>query len=242
MPFTANAPPPSISAGPPPSSRARQQGTRRKANPTADDAAYHGASATGVKRGAAEKADGEPRGKRKRAEAGSAGVSAMAGPSAGAGMRRTTADRPIEAEGKPCSIDFNTLPTTTLHRYLAQYDLIPDVDPSPTTAHDPPPPSHLLNPVASRHSSSRSPPPLPVTPANRPRRETSASGNRRRSARLHDEDLAPSVVPVLADVAEFHGMLAAIAERHFREHMVREVDTLTTFMFALKGKGFGHGD
>ena len=99
MPLTANVSPPSVSAAPPTSARARPQASRRKANAAADDAAYHGASTAGVKRGAAEKAEGEPRGKRKRADAGNAGGGA-AGPSAGAGMRRTAADKPTESDGK----------------------------------------------------------------------------------------------------------------------------------------------
>ncbi|TCD71451.1 hypothetical protein EIP91_010157 [Steccherinum ochraceum] len=241
MPITATAPPPSASVAPT-SGRARPQAGRRKANTTADDAAYHGTVTAGTKRGAAEKADGEPRGKRKRAEANS-GVGAVAGPSSGAGMRRTAADKAIESDGTRSAVDFATLPTEILHRYLSHFDLIPEVDPSPATANDPPPPSTLLVPRSQRHSASQSPPPLPVTPANRPRREASASAaSRRRSSRMLEEDLPLPAVPVLADVSEFHGMLAVVAERHFREHAVKEVETLTSFMYTLKAKGFGHVD
>lgn len=42
--------------------------------------------------------------------------------------------------------------------------------------------------------------------------------------------------PILADIAEYHGTLAAVAEKHFREHPVKEVDTLTSFMYAVKAK------
>lgn len=52
-----------------------------------------------------------------------------------------------------------------------------------------------------------------------------------------EEDLPLPAVPVLADVSEFHGMLAVVAERHFREHAVKEVETLTAFMYTLKAKG-----
>jgi len=44
------------------------------------------------------------------------------------------------------------------------------------------------------------------------------------------------VLPVLADVEDVHGMLAAVAQRHLREHMVPEVDTLASFMCAVKAK------
>jgi len=44
-------------------------------------------------------------------------------------------------------------------------------------------------------------------------------------------------VPVLADVGEIHNVLANIAQRHFKESMVKEVDTLASFMCAVKAKG-----
>lgn len=116
-----------------------------------------------------------------------------------------------------------------------QYDLVPDVEPSPLAADDPPPPTALLRPRSRRHADTASPgPAVPVTRANRPRREVPA---RRRSARLVEDSGAEPIVPVLADVHEVHGMLAQVAQRHFREHSVREVDTLASFMCAVKAKG-----
>ena len=119
-----------------------------------------------------------------------------------------------------------------------QYDLVPDVEPSPLAPDDPPPPSALLRPRSSqarRHADTASPGPgATVTPANRPRREVPA---RRRSARLVEDSGVEPVIPVLADVHEVHGVLAQVAQRHFREHSVREVDTLASFMCAVKAKG-----
>ncbi|KAI0089854.1 hypothetical protein BDY19DRAFT_1069732 [Irpex rosettiformis] len=211
-------------------SRARPQASRRKANHAADDAAYHGVISSnalaGSKRGAAEKADGEPRLKRKRLEPTNAttnGVSSSA---------------TVEKESKPSMIDFSTLPIDAIHRYLTQFDIVPDIEPMATTAFDPPPPSSLLRQHGHRSTSaSPVPQPLPPTPANRPRRELSASANRRRSSRLLEDDRQPTVAPVLSDVGDVHKTLAHVVERHFRDHTVKEVDTLASFMCAVKAKG-----
>lgn len=135
-------------------------------------------------------------------------------------------------------IDFAALPIDAIHRYLTQFDIVPDIDPLATTAFDPSPPSSLLRPRGQRISTaSPAPQPLPPTPANRPRREPSASANRRRSSRLLEDDRLPLVTPVLSDVNEVHKSLAQIVEKHFREHTVKEVDTLASFMCAVKAKG-----
>ena len=123
-------------------------------------------------------------------------------------------------------MDFSTLPMEALHRYLAQYDLIPAVHPSPLSVHDPPPPPSLLGPI---RGSSRASPSAVTTPANRPRRE-------RRSSRLLEEE-GRARTPVLADVAEVQSVLASIAQRHFEGQVVKEVDSLASFMGAVKGKG-----
>ena len=131
-------------------------------------------------------------------------------------------------------MDFSTLPVDALHRYLAQYDLIPAVHPSPLSVHDPPPPLSLLGPA--RGSSRGASPPLAVTtPANRPRRE-SREQSRRRSSRLLEEE-GRARTPVLADVAEVQTVLARIAQRHFEGQVVKEVDSLASFMCAVKGRG-----
>ncbi|KAI0325034.1 hypothetical protein GY45DRAFT_295104 [Cubamyces sp. BRFM 1775] len=138
-------------------------------------------------------------------------------------------------------IDFTALPTDALHRYLAHFELIPDLDPSPLSIEDPGPPSALLRPKntlpphghALRQGSTASPGPT-GTSTNRARREP--GGNRRRSSRLVEEERVPAPAPVYGDVGEVDGMLAAIAERHFREQEVKEVDTLAAFMCAVQAK------
>lgn len=228
-------------------SRSRPQAARKRAQPLADDAAYHGSTSVGgagTKRVAAERVEGEPRVKRKRVDAsgiasGSANMSMASGASLSASANAARRDRMgSDGEGKLSLVDFSALPTSALHEYLVQYDLVPEIDPSPLTADDPPPPSSLLRPRihARRHVSTASPgPSLPVTPANRPRRDL---GSRRRSARLVEDDQMSdqSVIPILADLDELHTVLAKVAERHFREHTVKEVDALSTFMCAVRAK------
>jgi hypothetical protein len=130
-------------------------------------------------------------------------------------------------------MDFSTLPVDALHRYLAQYDLIPAVHPSPLSVHDPPPPPSLLG--LTQGSSRGASPPAVTTPANRPRRE-SREQSRRRSSRLLEEE-GRARTPVLADVAEVQTVLASIAQRHFEGQVVKEVDSLASFMCAVKGRG-----
>ncbi|KAH9043796.1 hypothetical protein EDB85DRAFT_2206043 [Lactarius pseudohatsudake] len=126
-------------------------------------------------------------------------------------------------------MDFTTLPTEALHRYLVQYDLIPMVHPSPLTVHDPPPPPSLLE--STTRSSSRGLSPPVTTPANRPRRE-SREQSRRRSSRFLEEEVRMRT-PVLADVGEVQNVLASIAQRHFESQVVKEVDSLASFIAAL---------
>ncbi|KAJ7674444.1 hypothetical protein B0H17DRAFT_1016706 [Mycena rosella] len=201
-------------------SRSRPQ-ARKKAN---DDAAYFGPPLTGAgaKRHAADKVEGEPRVKRKRVDA----------TLAAAGNRRDT-----DTESRVSLVEFIKMPTPVLYRYLTQFDLVPLVYPSPLLASDPPPPAVLDNPM---RQPSRAPSPPPTTPANRPRRE-SKDQTRRRSSRLVEEEM-PTRPPILADLDELHGVLAGIAERHFRELAAingrEEVDTLASFMCAVeKAKG-----
>lgn len=130
------------------------------------------------------------------------------------------------------------MPVEAIHRYLVEYDIVPEVHPLPTTAFDPPPPSYILRSRGQRASTgSPAPPPLPPTPANRPRREPSVTANRRRSSRLLDEDELPNATPILADVGEVHRTLAQMAQRHFQEYQVKEVETLASFMCVVKAKG-----
>lgn len=129
-------------------------------------------------------------------------------------------------------IEFNALPTETLYGYIAHFELIPEVRPSPLLANDPPPPLHLQDPM--RYGSKNYSPQPTTTPANRPRRE-SKDQSRRRSSRLLDDEFR-NRTPILTDIQEFNDVLAAIAERHFRESNVKEVDTLASFMCAVKAK------
>ncbi|KAF7367417.1 hypothetical protein MSAN_00804300 [Mycena sanguinolenta] len=207
-------------------SRSRPQ-ARKKVN---DDAAYFGPPMgnAAAKRHAADKVDGEPRVKRKRVD-----------PIAVAAANNR---RDIDADSRVSLVNMSDnsqffAGETVLYRYLTQFDLVPPVYPSPLLANDPPPPATLDNPT---RQGSRAPSPPPATPANRPRRE-SKDQNRRRSSRLVEEE-APTRPPILPDLDELHGVLAGIAERHFRDlpsiNGREEVDTLASFMCAVeKAKG-----
>lgn len=140
-------------------------------------------------------------------------------------------------------VDFSTLPTDALHRYLACFNLIPEVVPSPLTAEDPGPPSSLLKSRedtaphghALRRTSTASPGPGGSgTGASRGRRDGGA--NRRRSSRLVEDERQGGAPAVYSDLGEVEVVLATLAERHFRENEVKEVDTLTAFMCAVKAK------
>ncbi|TFK40938.1 hypothetical protein BDQ12DRAFT_678625 [Crucibulum laeve] len=205
-------------------SRSRPQ-ARKKAN---DDGAYLGSlpASTGissVKRQATDKAEGEPRTKRKRVDA--------------AGTATTATKKDVPEEQKLSLVEFNKMPMPVLHRYLSQFDIVPVVYPSPLSVEDPPSPSSLTNPLPH---ASRAPSPPVATPANRPRREPKDQ-NRRRSSRLLEEE-SRSQTPILADVEELHTVLAGMVEKHFREMSSingrEEVDTLASFMCAVeKAKG-----
>ncbi|KAJ7771934.1 hypothetical protein DFH07DRAFT_211506 [Mycena maculata] len=200
-------------------SRSRPQ-ARKKAN---DDAAYFGPpTTTGAKRHAADKVEGEPRVKRKRADP---------------ALAVATSRRDMDPDSRVSLVEFIKMPTPVLYRYLTQFDLVPPVYPSPLLASDPPPPAALDNPL---RQPSRAPSPPPATPANRPRRE-SKEQTRRRSSRLVEEEMSTRP-PILADLDELHSVLAGIAERHFRDMASingrEEVDTLASFMCAVeKAKG-----
>ncbi|KAG6837223.1 hypothetical protein H0H93_013091 [Arthromyces matolae] len=194
-------------------SRSRPQ-ARRKPN---DDASYFGPTGSsgtgGVKRQAGDKADGEPRGKRKRVET--------------SAINSARRDVGGDEESKTSLVEFCKMPTPVLYKYLVQFDIVPHVRPSPLTAEDPAPPSALENYNYQRQMSHESTPPV-VTPANRPRRD-GKDQNRRRSSRLSDEP--QSRTPILADVDELHTVLAGIVERHFNELPTisgrEEVDTFS---------------
>ncbi|KAG6371515.1 hypothetical protein JVT61DRAFT_9219 [Boletus reticuloceps] len=198
-------------------SRSRPQ-ARKKPN---DDAAYFGPP-TASKRQAVERAEGEPRVKRKRVEplrkVGRTGVSA-------------DADEEKSSQGSPGygQIDFKSLPVATLHRYISHFNLIPIINPSPLSLADPPTPAFLLEPTP--HSSRALSPLVIPTPANRPRRDPKDQSRRRSSRLLEDNETR---TPIMSDVAEVHTLLAALAERHFQDYVVNEIDTLASFMVKTK--------
>ncbi|KAF8912883.1 hypothetical protein CPB84DRAFT_1759770 [Gymnopilus junonius] len=155
------------------SSRLRTQ-ARKKVN---DDAAYFGPPAsTGMKRQAADKAEGEPRVKRKRVETNQ--VASTSGKKDAA-----------EPEPRKSLVEFQKMSTSMLHRYLMQYSIVPRVYPSPLSPEDPPAPSSLADPE-------RQTPRPPSPPAE--------AQIRRRSSRLLEEE-PPTRVPILADIVEVHG-------------------------------------
>ncbi|KAF8499117.1 hypothetical protein F5888DRAFT_143705 [Russula emetica] len=180
-------------------------------------------SVTSVKRQAVERVEGEPRNKRKRVGP-TLQTTSQLGHRVDKLQERQNDESPV--------MDFSTLPVDALHRYLAQYDLIPAVHPSPLSVHDPPPPHSLLGPTQG--SSRGASPHAVTTPANRPRRE-SREQSRRRSSRLLEEE-GRARTPVLADVAEVQTVLASIAQRHFEGQVVKEVDSLASFMCTVKGR------
>jgi len=218
---------PVVNGAPASGSRSRPQ-ARKKPN---DDAAYLGPP-TGAKRQANDKAEGEPRVKRKRIESSSA---RKADNVAGVNGDKSSVSRPIFESHRSLihcdlQVDFNKLPAQTLHRYLSHFNLIPLIYPSPMMADDPPAPSILLDPT---RQSSRGLSPLAIhTTPHRPRRDPKDQ-SRRRSSRLLEE--SESRTPVLADIAEVHTILASIADKHFQqEHVVNEIDTLASFMVKTK--------
>ncbi|KAI5991303.1 hypothetical protein F5J12DRAFT_468640 [Pisolithus orientalis] len=193
-------------------SRSRPQ-ARRKPN---DDAAYTGPSSTGAKRHATDRAEGEPRVKRKRLD-----------PASAAARRAEKAE--ADEEDEKSIVDFNKLPTATLHRYLSHFNLTPFIYPSQLTSTPPPAPSILLDPT---RQTSRGLSPLAITTsASRPRRDPK-NQSRRRSSRLLEE--SEPRVPILADVADVHSVLATLVDKHFQEYVANEIDTLASFMVKTK--------
>ncbi|KAI5120559.1 hypothetical protein M0805_000287 [Coniferiporia weirii] len=236
--------------------RLRTQGGRKKAAPSIEPDAIYRAEpvpahpVAGAKRTAQDRPDAEPR-KRKRVDHAAAFHVQQGAPAASANTNAASTAHPhmkqqigtsapgrtgLDGENQPSLFEFTTLPTSALYRYIIHHDLAPAIYPTPLTSDDPPPPAALLDPA---RMASRAPSPAP-TPANRPRRaRESKESSRRRSTRLLEEEIrtGPEQTPVLADVGELHGVLAVIAQRHFRESSVREVDTLASFVSAVKARG-----
>lgn len=117
-------------------------------------------------------------------------------------------------------MDFEALPTATLHRYLLAWNLIPPLELLSSSI--PPLPSTLLMQGAvPEHEPS-------ITPANRPRRESKDGHSRRR---VSSQSIEGDTVAVMADVDGVHHAFAAIAEQHFQQRpAVKEIETLTNFL------------
>ena len=52
-----------------------------------------------------------------------------------------------------------------------------------------------------------------------------------------EEEIARGRTSILADIEDVHGVLATIAQRHFDEQVVKEIDTLASFMCTVRVKG-----
>lgn len=104
-PSTSNA---AANGAPLTTSRARPQASRRKANHAADDAAYHGVIPSGAlagsKRAAGDKAEGEPRMKRKRLEPTGAAGNGVSSSTAGTLGRKFNNTNEAEKDGKPSMV------------------------------------------------------------------------------------------------------------------------------------------
>lgn len=148
-------------------------------------------------------------------------------PASAAARRAEKAE--ADEEDEKSIVDFNKLPTATLHRYLSHFNLTPFIYPSQLTSTPPPAPSILLDPT---RQTSRGLSPLAITTsASRPRRDPK-NQSRRRSSRLLEE--SEPRVPILADVADVHSVLATLVDKHFQEYVTNEIDTLASFMVKTK--------
>ena len=146
-----------------------------------------------------------------------------------------------------------------MHQYLVQFDITPMLHPSPISALSPPPPETLLDPQPGQPIKFHSPTTTVTTPAdhnahhrvadpNRPTPQQQQHDHSIFSARHYrsvddDEDSAgpPSShrTATLADIADLDIVLARIAERHFRDESVHDLDTLATFHALVKNSAIG---
>ena len=131
--------------------------------------------------------------------------------------------------------------------------------PSPISALSPPPPEALLDPQHSQPIKFPSPTTTVTAPAdhnvhhhrlvdpNRPmpqqQHDHSIFSTKHYRPADDDEDSAgPSSshrTATLADIADLDIVLARIAERHFRDESVHELDTLATFLALVKNSANG---
>ncbi|KAF9651290.1 hypothetical protein BDM02DRAFT_3127045 [Thelephora ganbajun] len=224
--------------------------SRRK--PKDDDAAYIGASGSKRPRDSADKTavpDGR-RAKRKK-------VQSVYDPTVSPSSTRRTQEL---AALPPSLIDFATLPREVVHQYLVQFDITPILHPSPISVLSPPPPEALLDPQHGQPMKFPSPTATGTTPANHstqrhhhhqlinPNRPTPQqqdhsifSAKHYRSVDDDEDSTGPSShrTATLADIADLDIVLARLAERHFRDESVHELDTLATFLALVKNSANG---
>lgn len=213
----------------PSGSRSRPQARKKPS----DDAAYLGPPSTTTKRHATDRAEGEPRLKRKRVD-----------PTTSLARRADKAAHDDDDDDRSSLVNFTRLSTATLHRYLAHFNIVPAVYPSPLTAANPQTPWSLVHPVGVRQSSRALSPPAVLStrqrrdPSDQPLhpqgQSQSLPHSRRRSSRLLEEHEPRT--PVLADRAELHTVLASMVARHFHGYAVNEIDTLASFMVKTKSE------
>ncbi|KAF9785901.1 hypothetical protein BJ322DRAFT_1020077 [Thelephora terrestris] len=210
--------------------------SRRK--PKDDDAAYIGASGSKRPRDSVDKMSAVPdgrRAKRKKVQSVTQELAAL----------------------PPSLVDFTTLPREVVQQYLVQFDITPVLHPSPISAMSPPPPETLLGPQPGRPIRFPSPTATvamledddgqqhhQITNTNvRPSPQQRQPDRSMFSVKHHcspddEDDVAGSSsfhrTVTLADIADLDIVLARLAERHFREGPVHEMDTLATFLALVK--------
>lgn len=131
--------------------------------------------------------------------------------------------------------------------------------PSPISALSPPPPETLLDSQHGQPIKFPSPTATGPTPADHNAHHQLITGIPKRPTPLQQHDLAifstrhyrsvddeedpsgssPHRTATLADLADLDIVLARLAERHFRDESVHELDTLATFLALVKNAANG---
>ncbi|KAG7100101.1 hypothetical protein E1B28_001881 [Marasmius oreades] len=160
----------------------------------------------------------------------------------------------LQQRGGSSLIDFTSFPSPFIHHYLNHFDLVPLIRPIPTSTEHPPPPYTLLNPHQYQY-------PYQYQYQN-PYQHIHPPSSRLSRSTASAQIPIPTRTPILADVAELHGVLATLVERHFINSMYtggggggggvgddsskgisgrEEVDTLVAFMCAVENGQRGPG-
>lgn len=208
---------------------------RKRAN--ADDSAFIGPSGLAGGKRSGERIDGaQDRGKRRRPEPNKKTDKLGDGIDSSELTVRARENWFFSDERAYCvleQVDFHSLPSERLRRYLLQVEAMPILYPSPFSTETPPLPSSLLNQQAV---AVRVPTPPSVGRIRRDARDgqQTEQPHRRRSSRLQEEDARSRRAPILADAEAVHDVLATLAERHFEKQTVNEIEALQQFLFAIK--------